>query len=257
MKTFEVSEHDRKYWQYEYDVVSKYLIPLLNKWGISSDHCKLLDVGCGDGGGVAAFYDAGFECKGFDIEPRRVELANHFKGNRNYKMVVGNIYENNFPYHNEKFNLIIMHDVIEHLEKKEEVLQKIKDCLSENGRILITFPPYYSAFGAHQQLLKRKFLKLPYIHLCPFYHKLLILHRNENYAFVQEILKLINLKMGITQFENILKKCNLQIEKKKQYLIGPNHIRFGLKPVSTGILSRIPILNELITNGVIYLIKSE
>lgn len=257
MKIIDVSEHDRKYWQYEYDVVAKYLIPLIIKWGIFKNGSKLLDVGCGDGGGVSAFYDAGFSCKGFDIESRRVQLANYLKGGRNFEMVVGNIYQESFPYFNEKFDLIVLHDVIEHLEEKAKVLIKLKNCLSENGRILITFPPYYSAYGAHQQLLNKKILKLPFIHLLPFYKSLLKSSKNENTSFVIEIIKLINMKMGIHQFEKIVSTCNLQIEKSKKYIIGPNHIRFGLKPISIGIFGNIPYLNELIINGVVYLLKKK
>lgn len=255
MNILEVSEHDKKYWQYEYDVIARYFIPLLSRWGIESKNTKLLDVGCGDGGGVAAFYDAGFICKGFDIEPRRVQLANHLKGKREFEMVIGDIYQNNFPYSDELFDLIVLHDVIEHLEKKEEALIKLKNCLSEKGRILITFPPYYSAYGAHQQLLNKKILKLPYVHLIPYYNSLIKLSKNENNIFVAEIEKLINMKMGITQFEKIVKNCNLEIEKTKKYIIGPNHIRFGLKPISSGIFGKVPFLNEFIINGVVYLIK--
>lgn len=257
MKTIEVSEHDKKYWQYEYDVVSKYLIPLLKKWGISGNGYKLLDVGCGDGGGVAAFYDAGFICKGFDIELRRVQLANYLKGNRNFEMLVGDIYQENFPYSKEKFDLIVLHDVIEHLENKKQILIKLKNCLNESGNILVTFPPYYSAYGAHQQLLKSKLLKIPFIHIFPFYKSLLKLFRSENPTFILEITKLMKMKMGIRQFNNILKNCDLETVKSRKYIIGPNHIRFGLKPINAGIIGNIPILNELIINGVVYLIKKK
>ncbi|RCK74559.1 MAG: methyltransferase [Ignavibacteriae bacterium] len=253
--TIEISEQDRKYWQYEYDVVAKYLLPLLKKWGFESRNQTLLDVGCGDGGGVAAFYDAGFDCKGFDIEIRRVQLANLLKGERKYEMVTGNIYDDNFPYSNEIFDLIVLHDVIEHLENKTDVLIKLKKCLSESGKILITFPPYYSAFGAHQQLLNSTILKLPYMHLFPFYKNILLTKNNENQTFVKEIIKLMNLKMGIKKFEDLLDKCNLKIDKKINYIIGPNHIRFGLKPLSLGIFGNIPLINEIITNGIVYLLR--
>lgn len=164
----EITEHDKIYWQYEYDVVAKHLLPLLNEWGFNLNGKTLLDVGCGDGGGVSAFYDAGFVCKGFDIETRRVELANAMRQGRNFEMLYGNIYDDAFPYSNEQFDLIVLHDVFEHLEKKELVLEKLKSCLKSDGRILITFPPYYSAFGAHQQLLKSKMGKFPFFHLLPF-----------------------------------------------------------------------------------------
>lgn len=252
----EITEHDKIYWQYEYDVVAKYLLPLLNEWGINPTGKTLLDVGCGDGGGVSAFYDAGFVCKGFDIELRRVELANAMRQKRNFEMVYGNIYDDAFPYSNEKFDLIVLHDVFEHLDQKKLVLQKLKSCLKSDGRILITFPPYYSAYGAHQQLLKSKIGKLPFFHLLPFsIPNIIDKFPNEEKAFVEEIKKLATLKMGLRKFKKLISASSLKVVYVKNYVIGPNHIRFGLKPVSAALFGKIPILNEIITSGVMYLLK--
>lgn len=254
----QITEHDKKYWQYEYDVVAKYILPLLKNWGIKFSSSTLLDVGCGDGGGVSAFYDAGFVCKGFDIETRRVELANAMRQGRNFEMVYGNIYDDVFPYSDEKFDLIVLHDVFEHLEKKELVLEKLKSCLKSDGRILITFPPYYSAYGAHQQLLKSKFGKLPFFHLIPFAIPSMIQKfTNEDKSFVEEIIKLTSLKMGIRKFEKLLDRSSISIENVRKYIIGPNHIRFGLKPIGAGWFGKIPILNEIISSGVVYLLKNK
>ncbi len=254
----EITDHDRKYWQYEYVVVAKYLLPLLNEWGINTRGKFLLDVGCGDGGGVSAFYDAGFICKGFDVETRRVELANILRGTRDFDMVYGNIYDESFPYSNEQFDLIVLHDVFEHLEKKELILEKLKSCLNSDGRILITFPPYYSAFGAHQQLLKSKIGMLPFFHLLPFtIPNMVDKFQDEDKLFVAEIKKLASLKMGIHKFEKLLERCGLSVEHVRKYIIGPNHIRFGLKPISAGWFGNIPILNEIISTGVVYLLKSK
>lgn len=251
-----ITENDKKYWQYEYDVVAKYILPLLVSWGLNLKGKTLLDVGCGDGGGIAAFYEAGCKCKGFDIEPRRVELANTLKDNRNYNLLVGNIYEEKFPYSDEKFDFIVLHDVIEHLVEKETVFKKLINCLNPGGRILITFPPYFSAYGAHQQLLNNKFLKLPYVHLLGrVYAYFLRQSKNEHEEFREEIFKLMKMKMGLNVFTKLVNSCNLEIEKEKRYIIGPNHIRFGLKPISARIFGKIPYLNEIIINGVIYLLK--
>ena len=67
----EITEHDKFYWKYEYEIVSKYLLPLLEQWGVKSSGAKVLDVGCGDGGGLAALHDAGMSCKGYDSEELR------------------------------------------------------------------------------------------------------------------------------------------------------------------------------------------
>lgn len=252
----ETTQHDRFYWQYEYELVAKHLLPLLNIWGIAPKGLRLLDVGCGDGGGLAAFHDAGMVCRGFDIEPRRVELAHQMNDRRQMDLRVGNIYERPVPFTGEKFDLVVLHDVFEHLERKEEVLQTLKSYPTANGNLVITFPPYFSAFGAHQQLMKSWFARLPYVHLLP----LMVSHvfpllKNEHQPFVKEIQTLSRLKMGMGKFERLLPPAGFQIAAKQGYLIGPNHIRFGLKPVPSNGISSIPLLGELLTTGVVYLLS--
>jgi hypothetical protein len=46
-------------------------------------------------------------------------------------------------------------------------LRNIRRLLKPGGILLITFPPYTSAFGGHQQLLETTAGKLPFIHMLP------------------------------------------------------------------------------------------
>jgi hypothetical protein len=68
-----VSDHDRKYWQYEYDVADRFIVPLLDSWGVRPAGAAVLDVGCGEGGGLCALHDRGGSCAGFDIDESRVQ----------------------------------------------------------------------------------------------------------------------------------------------------------------------------------------
>jgi SAM-dependent methyltransferase len=251
-----ISDHDRFYWKYEYDVVEKHLLPLLREWGVSIEKKTLLDVGCGDGGGMSALYDAGMKCKGFDIEAPRIALAEALRGGRTFEAIVGNIYKEPIPFDGETFDLVVLHDVYEHLEKKVETLRTLQRYMKPDGFLFITFPPYYSAFGAHQQLLKSNLGKLPFFHLLPFaLTKILPALKNEYQPFVDEIQKLGRMKMGIAKFEEYVRESGLKILKKKLYLISPNHIRFGLTPVSAGVVGEIPLLQELLVSGVVYLLQ--
>jgi hypothetical protein len=63
------------------------------------------------------------------------------------------------------------------------------------------------------------------------------------------------MKMGIAKFEEYVRESGLKILKKKLYLISPNHIRFGLTPVSAGVVGEIPLLQELLVSGVVYLLQ--
>jgi 2-polyprenyl-3-methyl-5-hydroxy-6-metoxy-1,4-benzoquinol methylase len=252
----EITDHDKFYWQYEYDVVAKHLLPILRSWGVGIEGKMLLDVGCGDGGGISVFYDAGMICKGFDIEPRRIELAKAMQGSRNLDVGLGNIYLDTPPCAGETFDLVLLHDVFEHLEQKSLVLKKLSDYMKPDGSLFITFPPYFSAFGAHQQLLHSKLGKMPFFHLLPFaLSKIMPSLPNEAKAFVDEITKLSRMKMGMAKFERVVSESNLQITQRKCYVIGPNHIRFGLTPLDAGIFGKIPVLREFAVSGVLYLLK--
>jgi hypothetical protein len=120
----------------------------------------------------------------------------------------------------------------------------------------VTFPPYYSAFGAHQQHLRTLFARMPFFHLVPFGLSVVLPRlKNEHPHIVEEVKKLGRLKMGMASFENIVTEGDLRVVHRQAYLISPNHIRFGLRPVSAGPLSRIPLIREIMCSGVVYLLS--
>ena len=254
----EISEHTRRYWQYEYDVSAKYMIPLLEHWGAGVKGASVIDVGCGEGGGLCALHDAGAVCCGFDIDNPRIDFGEVLKGERPIEMTTGNLYEDILPFTEQQYDLVVLHDVFEHLDYKHEVLQKLMSYAKPKGRIMITFPPYYSAYGAHQQLLQAAWAKIPFFHLFPLsLSRILPRLKNEPPHVVEEILKLGRLKMGMKKFERIVSEGGLTVQHKQAYFISPNHIRFGLKPIPAGPVAEIAVLGELVCTGVVYLLKAE
>ncbi len=248
--------HARKYWQYEYDVSARYMIPLLEHWGVRISGARVLDIGCGEGGGLSSFHDHGAVCCGFDIDEYRIEVFRALQGGRAMEATSGSIYAEHPPFFGRTFDLVILHDVFEHLERKEDALRTIRRFLATGGKVLITFPPYYSAYGAHQQRLRARFARIPFFHLLPFSlsHVLPGL-KHEPAAMVHEVQKLARLKMGLRKFEQTVRSASFSIEAKRAYLISPNHIRFGLRPVSAGPIAGIPLVNEILCSGVAYLLS--
>jgi hypothetical protein len=134
----------------------------------------------------------------------------------------------------------------------------LKSYLARDGKLFITFPPYYSAFGGHQQLMRSRFARLPFMHLVPFMvSKVFPVLKNEHQPFVEEIRKLASLKMSMRKFECLLPDAGLRIVGKQGYVISPNHIRFGLRPMRGNIAAAIPLVGEVITSGVVYLLGSD
>jgi SAM-dependent methyltransferase len=253
-----LSDHTRRYWSYEYQVSGRFMVPLLEQWGVQIRNRTLLDAGCGEGGGLCATHDAGAQCAGFDVDEARITAARAMSGDRKIIFSVGNLYANRLPFQDRAFDVVVLHDVFEHLEQKENVIAQLKRWMLPGGVLLITFPPYYSAYGAHQQHCVAWFARLPFFHLMP----LSISHvlprlKHEHPAVVAETQKLARLKMGMRKFEQISHRCGLRILRKRAYIISPNHIRFGLRPLNAGILAEIPGLNELLCNGVVYLLGKE
>ncbi len=252
----EVNEGGIKYWQYEYDVMAKYLIPLLKAWGVKLEGSSVLDMGCGDAGGISAMADAGMICKGFDQQEWYIGVGRHMMGDRKIELCVGDIYADPRPFAGQRFDLVVLHDVFEHIERKAEVLEILKSYLAIGGKVMMTFPPYYSTFGAHQQFLKSRFGRMPFFHLFPGGLSIILprLQREEKHL-VDEIQKLSRLKMGIRKFEALANGAGYGVVAQKFYIVGPNHIRFGLTPLSGDFLAGVPFFRELLVSGVVYLLE--
>jgi ubiquinone/menaquinone biosynthesis C-methylase UbiE len=251
-----VDDHNRKYWQYEYDVSARFIVPLLNAWGRPPQGASVLDVGCGEGGGLCALHDSGGVCAGFDIEQSRVATALALRGERSITFTGGDLYAESVPFSDRQFDLVTLHDVFEHLDHKRAMIERLKNYLKPDGKLLITFPPYYSAYGGHQQHLRAWFARVPFFHVMPLATSMVLPNlKGEAPHVVAEVQKLARLKMGMRQFERIAREGKLRIEHRRAYIISPNHIRFGLRPVAAGPLARMPVIREFACTGVVYLLS--
>lgn len=108
---------------------------------------KLLDVGCGNGEFLMLATRRGYDAMGVDISADGVGIA------RNKGL---NAHHLNFLNHSfdEKFSLITMWDVMEHLRQPDLFLRKSLELLSEQGFLLLKIP----SFGA---------LNFPFLRLFP------------------------------------------------------------------------------------------
>lgn len=94
-------------------------------------------MGCGEGGNLLPFAESGCEIVGVDIAPLRIKQARAFFAQRNQTgtFIASDIFrlkdlEKHFP-------LILIHDVIEHIETKSKFLSGMKSYLSAGGVILL------------------------------------------------------------------------------------------------------------------------
>lgn len=81
-----------------------------------------------------------------------VDLFEDVAHKENYKpvddFIFGNIEDINLDKYNNHFDVILLPDVLEHIENPVPVLKKIEEYLNENGQILVSMPNirHFSAF---------------------------------------------------------------------------------------------------------------
>ena len=105
---------------------------------------NVLDVGCGTGNQLTiplAEKFSGIKFTGVDSDAQSIESAKNSNSLQNLKFAC-------FPDigSNEKFDLIIASEVIEHVEKPEEFLMHLREKLSDNGKLILTLPNGYGPF---------------------------------------------------------------------------------------------------------------
>jgi len=103
---------------------------------------KVLDYGCGEGNLLEYLDKHGFEVYGFDVsETNARKTGEKMSGRAKQRIMHGDIWDfsEKFP---EKFDLIAMDNVIEHIPEDEvgDIIRKCKEMLSENGALLVLTP---------------------------------------------------------------------------------------------------------------------
>ena len=214
------------YWNYQFILAKEYYIPLLKKWGYNFSNKKILDIGCGNGGFTAAF---GEHCNitGIDIKSfpwKTIENVTY----KSYDIL------SKPKKIDTDFDLIIMRDVIEHIPNKNK-LDFIKTALDYgtfNSKLLITFPPFYSPFGLHQQVFLKSFIKyIPFLSsISPKILIPILKILNEDLNSINNINEMYNSKMTISNFESMINELKLNIAQSKFFYCRPSHeIRYQIK----------------------------
>lgn len=98
-----------------------------------------LDIGCGFGYGLAALRDAGFtDLLGLEICPKQAERCR----SAGFKVEVVEDTVKWLETHPAEFSLIVMTDVLEHIEVSKQIvfLQAVRNSLRKDGRLILTTP---------------------------------------------------------------------------------------------------------------------
>lgn len=198
----------------------KYFIDLLE----TSKNLRILEVGPGLGVNLNTLYKFGevdiLEIDSYFVEQIKLE----------YKNIVN---YSNLDNIDKKYDLIVMLDVLEHIDDTELFLDKINGILADSGSLIISVPAYQKLFSKHDiemHHFRRYSMNLLKTHLqnsfkiiktCR-YNSLLLPLRVVQIIFFKNV----NSDVGTSNFLNLVFKKIINIEI---WLIKKNiHIPFGL-----------------------------
>lgn len=262
---YEFHKNKSAYFKQQYDNAIHYVVPFVMPYVSEKKQARVLEIGCAEGGVLKAFIDNGFSGTGIELLNGRYKKAQEYLAEDiqqdNAFLINRNIYdidpEKDFT---DKFDLIVLKDVIEHIHDQERLMAKMKDFLKPRGIIFFGFPPWLMPFGGHQQICTSKVSKLPFIHLLPksLYQKLLMVNK-ESQTTIDELLEIKETQISTRQFETYSRNTNYTILKKQLFLVNPIYkYKFGLKPRKQfSLIAGIPLLNNIFSTAVFYIITAK
>lgn len=240
------------------ETCEKYFLPFIEHHKKITPNLSILEIGCGEGGNLLPFSNRGCKVTGIDISEIRIKEAKQFfqeeglSGNFLCQDIFTAIIV-------EKFDIIIIHDVIEHVLAKKRLLAIAKNLLNSNGVIYVGFPPWQMPFGGHQQICRNRIISsLPFIHLLPEKaYRILLKQTGVNQRTITELMEIKDCGTTIELFKKLVKEIGLTQLNEAYYFINPHYeSKFGLKPVKTiSIFSAIPILRNFLTTSYFAILK--
>ena len=124
-------------WDHHYDILLYFIDVIKNN---KSDIKNYLEVGGGHGLYISEAINIIGEGTSFDladISPSSIDLAKKMVANDIVTYFLTDIYEYNPT---QKYDFITMGEVLEHVEDPVQLLKKLHDLLSDNGKVFITTP---------------------------------------------------------------------------------------------------------------------
>ncbi len=225
----------------------EYLLPYFQKHIPEFQKKKILEVGCAEGGLLNSLQAIGMEVFGIELSRERANIAQ--QKDHSLKILVGDITDSELPQKiNQKFDMIIMREVIEHVSDKKTAFENLDRLLNDNGYLFISFPPKRSPFAGHQQIGMSFLKSIPYLHILPTkLLKFMAGSLGEKSDYIDEIKLHYSTGCTINNFELNCSSRNFIAIKKDLYLFRPIYAqRFGFPTIK---LPNIPLLREYISFG--------
>lgn len=251
----------RKYFNELARTAERHFMPYTDRWNSKGRAARVLEVGCGEGGNLLPWARRGCPVTGIDISKERIEEAQKFfsEAGATGQFVCADALK---PVtHGKSYDLIIVHDVVEHIDEKTRLLLNLRQILADGGIIFAAFPSWLMPFGGHQQIAGSKVLShLPFVHLLPYpaYRRIMEAF-GENPSTISELLDIKHTRCSISTFEHCIEKAGLEVADRRLYLINPHYeTKFGLRPKRLWrAAASIPGLRDSLSTSCWYILRKK
>ena len=260
---YEFHTDDNRYFLMQKMVCEESIIPFIEKLYPLNHSVNVLEIGCSAAGVLSAFLERGHRGFGVDLYNKALDYARErladYINSKQLTLINDDIFSVDFEKEfNTGFDVIILKDVIEHINGQEKLLMKIKSFLAPSGVVFIGFPPWQMPFGGHQQMCPSKILsRLPYFHLLPMPAYKIILKKFK--INTEELSEIKKNGISIERFEKITKITNYKIINRDFYFINPVYkYKFNMKErKQAGLISSIPYIRNFFTTCAYYLLQTK
>ncbi len=247
------------YFAYERRLGREVLIPWLER-RVDLIGASVADFGCHQGGVLDAFRgDGRVACGvGFDLNEANLKATPFLEDERfhlEHRDLLTLDQDNRF------FDLIVLCDVLEHVPQVERMMRVVFQRLRPRGQALVTFPPYWSPFGGHQQLASNATRLLPYFHYLPE-SVVLGLARIEDNDYmraedaVSDMRAVRRTRLTIARAERAFSEAGLEFLDRQLYALRPEYsVRYGVTPLRIRGLAAARVLREILVMGAYYLLR--
>lgn len=218
----------------------------------------VLEIGCGEGGNLLPFAELGCRVTGIDQAASRISQAHTFFSATGCE---GTFITTDFFIFSppSRYHLILIHDVIEHIEEKEGFFRRLRPLLADGGIIFWRFPAWQMPFGGHQQICRNALVSaLPFIHLLPTpLYRSLLRSFHETPSCTKELLEIKHCQMTIELFEKLSKENNYVIANRQLWFINPHYQqKFHLRPRKLfPFLARIKYIRNFFSTSCFYVTR--
>ena len=119
----------------------KFVLSIISKVR-NCQNLKILDIGSGEGGTSEVLSQDNILIS-FDMN--KIRLLRQQNSFSNFNLLCGS--SSSLPFKNNSFDLIILQDVMEHLDNREKLINNLYNLLNDNGMIYLSTPNKFSVIN--------------------------------------------------------------------------------------------------------------